>query len=238
MLINADVKSLEIFVAEDRYKDDVLHTELSNKLDLHALNQERFKLPTRTIAKIFIFKLLYGASAYGYSMDSDFIDVGFTERQWQRVIDEFYEKYKGIARGHYNDIKFVKENGYLETPAGRYFNFAPKQTAYGWKWPETKIKNYPIQSFGADLVKLARVAFFKRFKESGLEGEFIQTIHDSLVLDTPEKNVYNISMMLKDAVENTHIYCKEEFDYALRLPLMCEIKVGPNKADMREINFN
>lgn len=236
MLVNCDVKSLEVFVAEDRYKDDTLHKELSDRLDLHALNQEKFKLPNRVTAKRFIFKLLYGASAYGYSMDSDFIDVGYSERQWQRVIDAFYEKYSGIATGHARDIKFVKENGFLETPAGRYFNFAAKRTAYGWKWPETKIKNYPIQSFGADLVKLSRVAFFKRLKESGLEGEFIQTIHDSLVVDTPEKNVYNISKMLKESVETTHIMCKKWFDYELRLPLMCEIKVGPNKADMVEIN--
>jgi hypothetical protein len=57
MLINCDVKSLEVVVAADRYKDSVLTDELIRKLDLHALNQAKFKLPDRVTAKRFIFKL-------------------------------------------------------------------------------------------------------------------------------------------------------------------------------------
>lgn len=238
MLINADVKSLEVFVAADRYKDDVLRNELLEKQDLHANNQQRFKLPDRVTAKRFIFKLLYGASAYGYSVDSDFISVGYSERQWQRVIDEFYNKYTGIAKGHILDIRTAKERGYLEVPSGRYYNYSPKKTSYGYKWPETKIKNYPIQGFGADLVMLARVEFFKRFKASGLEGEFIQTIHDSLVVDTPSKNVYNIAMLLKDSIEYTPTLCKQHFDYEFSLPIWCEVQSGHNKKDLTEIKFN
>ena len=238
MLINADVKSLEVFVAADRYQDKTLQSELLNKLDLHSLNQERFKLPDRVTAKRFIFKLLYGASAYGYSVDSDFINVGYSERLWQRVIDEFYNKYTGIAKGHVTDIKFAKEHGYLEVPSGRYYNYSPKKTGYGYKWPETKIKNYPIQGFGADLVMLARIEFFKRFQASGLEGKFIQTIHDSLVVDTPSKNVYNIGMLLKDSIEYVPTLCKQHFDYEFSLPVWCEVQVGQNKKDLEEIKFN
>ena len=57
MLINCDVKSLEVVVAADRYKDSVLQDEIVRKLDLHQLNQDRFKLPDRVTAKRFIFKL-------------------------------------------------------------------------------------------------------------------------------------------------------------------------------------
>lgn len=56
-LINADVKSLEIFVAADLSDDKVLKDELVNRLDLHSLNEARFKLPDRVTAKRFIFKL-------------------------------------------------------------------------------------------------------------------------------------------------------------------------------------
>jgi DNA polymerase I-like protein with 3'-5' exonuclease and polymerase domains len=228
-----------VYVAADRYNDPVLKDELLNRLDLHALNQQRFKLPDRVTAKRFIFKLLYGASAYGYAMDSDFIGVGFSARQWQKVIDEFYAKYKNIEKGHQKDIGFVVENGYLEVPSGRFFNYAPKKNYRGeWQWPITKIKNYPIQGFGADLVMLSRIEFFKRFKRSGLEGHFIQTIHDSIVVDTPSKNVYNIATMLKESVEATPALCKEHFGYEFSLPLLCEILVGPNKKDLTELKLD
>ena len=69
------------------------------------------------------------------------------------------------------------------------------------------------------------------------EGEFICTIHDSLVVDTIEENVYNISVMLKNAVEKVPALCKEHFDYDFSLPLTAEVQVGPNKYDMKEIQL-
>lgn len=233
-LINVDVKSLEVFVAADWYDDKVLKHELLQRIDLHAENQERWKLPSRVLAKIFVFKLIYGASAFGYANDPDFMHLGMSQKAWQRVIDDFYTKYQGIYKGHQRDTQLVKENGFLEIPSGRYYNYKPTQNAYGWKWPDTKIKNYPVQGFGAELVKLARVEFFKQFKAFKLEGEFICTVHDSLVVDTPSKNVYNICTMLKDSIEATPRLCREWFNYEFSLPIWCEISVGPNKKDMVE----
>lgn len=238
ILINADVKSLEVFTAADLSDDKVLKDELLRKLDLHSLNQERFRLPDRVTAKRFIFKLLYGATAFGYSQDADFLDVNYSEKQWQAVIDEFYNKYTGIAKWHKSIIYDAQVNGYLEIPTGRYYTYVPKVTAHGFKWPLTTIKNYPVQGFGAELVKLARVHFWKRLQKSGLEAKFIQTIHDSLVVDTPEKNLYNISLMLKECIEDTPKLVKEWFDYDFSLPIWCEILVGPNKADLKEFKFN
>lgn len=243
-LINADVKSLEVFVAADLSDDKVLKRELTDRLDLHALNQERFNLPDRVTAKRFIFKLLYGATAYGYSTDTDFIGVGFNEKQWQKVIDEFYNKYDGIAKWHTHIIDFVKREGYIEIPSGRIYEYAPKRVNdlfdSQYKWPITTIKNYPVQGFGAELVKLARVEFWQRLQASGLPAKFIQTIHDSLVVDVDndEKVVYNICTMLRESIEATPKLCKEWFDYDFSLPIWCEIQVGPNKADMVEYKFN
>lgn len=202
---------------------------------MHSLNQERFKLPDRVTAKRFIFKLLYGATAFGYAQDADFFGVGYSERRWQGVIDEFYTKYSGIARWHASIIESAKTNGFLEIPSGRYYNYRPKQGQHGWKWPLTTIKNYPVQGFGADLVKLARVQFFRRFIESGVDGEFICTVHDSLVVDTPSKNVYTIRDMLKESIEAVPLLCKETFGYEFSLPIWCEIQAGPNKFHMKDI---
>lgn len=236
MLVNADVKSLEVFVAAELSDDKVLKEELVNKLDLHSLNQARFNLPDRVTAKRFIFKLLYGATAYGYSVDSDFISCAMSQKDWQLVIDEFYNKYTGIAKWHKKIIEQAMRDGFLEIPSGRFYEYRPKKNDWGqMKWPLTTIKNYPVQGFGADLVKLARIDFHKRLQASGLEAKFICTVHDSLVVDTPEENVYNISKMLKESIEYVPTACRECFDYEFSLPIWCEIQVGPNKFDMKEI---
>jgi DNA polymerase I-like protein with 3'-5' exonuclease and polymerase domains len=130
----------------------------------------------------------------------------------------------------------------LTIPSGRYYEYVPKKTGYGWKWPLTTIKNYPVQGFGAELVKLARVEFWGRLKNSQYQdrAKFVQTIHDSLVVDVDNDDevVYNICTMLRDSIEYTPTLCKEWFDYEFSLPIWCEVQVGPNKADMVDYKFN
>lgn len=235
MLVNCDVKSLEVYTAADWYDDKVLKDELLRKLDLHSINQERFRLPDRVTAKRFIFKLLYGATDYGYANDPDFFGVGYSQREWQGIIDEFYNKYPEIGRGHTRDIKFVKENGYLEIPSGRYYPFDGRKINVDQPWTLTKIKNYPIQGFGADLVKLGRIEAFRRFREAELEGEFICTIHDSLVYDVPDKNIEATVQILRESVAKIPELCYNNWSYKFSLPVLCEVSVGPNKFDMIEL---
>ena len=181
---------------------------------------------------------LYGATAYGYSVDTDFIDVGYSEKKWQGVIDEFYNKYRGIASWHASLLKTVKETGYITIPSGRYFSFS-KGTKYNPNaWPLTTIKNYPVQGFGADLVMLARVEAFTRFLESQMEGFFTQTIHDSLVYDVPKKNVDATAKILHEAIAKVPELCYNIYGYKFSLPMTCEIQVGVNKRDMVDYVFN
>lgn len=242
MLINCDVKGLEVVTAAQLSGDKVLRQEILDKVDIHDANRIRFGLgegkPGRLVSKIFKFRMLFGGGAYSYANDPDFagVDTGKLSRLkfWEGVINEYYTKYAGIKRWHYDElILTVKRQGYIEIPSGRFFSFKPN----GFKWPETQIKNYPVQGFGADLVMLARIEAKRLVRESGLEALFIQTVHDSIVLDTPEKNVYTISKLLKQAVESVPKLCLEHFQYEFSLPLTCEIQVGMNKFDMKELTI-
>jgi hypothetical protein len=56
MLVNIDVKSLEIVVAGYLSQDPVLLDELATGKDLHEDNRVKFKLPTRLIAKVLGFR--------------------------------------------------------------------------------------------------------------------------------------------------------------------------------------
>lgn len=234
MLINADIKGLEVVVAADWYDDKVLKQEILEQQDIHANNQARFKLPSRLVSKRFKFKLIYGATAYGYYSDSDFIDVGFSQKKWQTIIDEYYAKYTGIGEGHKRDIRFVRENGYLEIPSGRCYIFSPTMRRGEWVWPLTQIKNYPIQGFGAELVMLFRIELYRRLKASGLEFCMVQTVHDSVVVDTPKANVPAVAQIMYEAIAKVPELCYNNWSYKFSLPLTIEIQVGNNKKDMTE----
>lgn len=178
--------------------------------------------------------LIYGGSAYSYANDSDFTGVSSDIKFWQRVIDQYYEKYSGIKQWHDSLLVTVKRQGFIEIPSGRFYSFEPTFKYGDWKWPLTTIKNYPVQGFGADLVMLARIEFARLLRESGLEAQIVGTIHDSIIVDTPSKNVYTICMMLRQAVESVPQLCKKFFGYEFSLPLTCEIQTGVNKKEMTE----
>jgi DNA polymerase I-like protein with 3'-5' exonuclease and polymerase domains len=183
--------------------------------------------------------LIYGGSAYSYSVDPDFagVDTGRVKpiKFWQDVIDKYYTKYKGIKQWHDQLLLEVKREGHITIPSGRFYSFESTFKYGEWQWPLTTIKNYPVQGFGADLVMLARIEAKRLLDASGLIYKMIGTIHDSIVVDTPSENVYTISMLLKQAVESVPELCKKYFSYPFSLPLTCEIQIGPNKLDMKEL---
>lgn len=230
---------MEVVVAADLADDKVLKQEILNKVDIHEVNRDRFKLgtgkPGRLVAKVFKFRLIYGGGAWAYANDPEFAPVGYSEQQWQNVIDEYYEKYQGLGRWHLELPNICRENnGLLSTPSGRYFDFSVDFKRQG-KWPLTKLKNYPVQGFGADLVKLARIEFYRLLKESQVEALLVQTIHDSLVADTPRKNVDAVAQMLEQSIARIPELCYNYYGYRFSLPMSSEISVGPNKKELQVI---
>lgn len=152
MLVNADVKGLEVVVAAELSGDPVLKQEIIDKVDIHDANRIKFGLgegkPGRLVAKIFKFRLIYGGSAFSYAHDPDFTGVSSSTKFWERVIEQYYDKYKGLKQWHVDIVNAVKQDGYLYIPSGRYYPFAATFTGTEWKWPITQIKNYPVNCSG------------------------------------------------------------------------------------------
>lgn len=236
MLVNCDVKGLEVVVAAELSGDATLKQEVRDKLDFHQLNQDRFGLPSRVVAKRFKFKLLYGATAFGYAHDSDFVDVSTSDKYWQGIIDEYYEKYTGIRKWHNELINTAKRHGRLEIPSGRFYPIIPDAHKRE-PWPITVIKNYPVQGFGADLVMLARLQARKSMIAAKCRGLLISTIHDSIVADVEQDEVEKVGRILNQSVEAVPRLCKQVFGYEFSLPMTAEVQYGPNKKEMKELTF-
>jgi DNA polymerase I-like protein with 3'-5' exonuclease and polymerase domains len=255
ILVNCDVKGLEVVVAAELSQDKILCQEVIDGVDIHESNRDRFGLggqryrqgetdddararkQGRLIAKIFKFRLIYGGTAYSYANDSDFMDVSSSEKFWQGIIDEYYAKYTGIAKWHKSLIETAQREGQLEIPSGRFYPITPDYSKKN-PWPHTIIKNYPVQGFGADLVMLARLQAAKLLKAAGVKGSvLISTIHDSIVADCINAEVELVGRLLKQAVEDVPRLCKQTFHYDFKLPLTAEVQYGPNKRDMKDLTF-
>jgi DNA polymerase I-like protein with 3'-5' exonuclease and polymerase domains len=195
------------------------------------MNVEAFKLPSRLIAKILIFRILYGGTEYSFARDPDFAEVSTSERFWKEKIEAFYDKYRGINKWHSSIISEATSTGRLKSPVGRYWYFQPDNKG---NWPLTRIKNYPVQGLGADLMCLARVSFARRFKAAGIVGKLISTIHDSIVVDVADHEVDRVSEMFVKVFEDIPMNFERVFGEPFTLPTRCEISYGKNKYDLTE----
>lgn len=234
MLVNVDGKAIEWICASYLSQDETAIDEITRAIDQHTANQERFGLPSRLIAKTFVFRLIYGGQAYSYANDPDFTGVSTSERFWQGVIDEFYNKYSGIAKWHTALVSEASSTGRLRMPTGRFYNFSSTQRGRDLVWPRTKILNYPVQGLAADLMALARVSFRRRFLASGIIGQSINTIHDSIVVDVHSNEVIKVCNLFQGVFDDIPMNFERVFGVKFNLPVRCEISYGHDKFNLTE----
>lgn len=234
ILINVDAKGLEWVCAAYLSQDSAAIKELLDGVDHHEVNRVRFGLPTRLVSKTFLFRLIYGGSAYSYAHDPDFTETSTSEKFWQNVIDESYVKYSGLGKWHTSIIQEVIATGRLVMPTGRVYTFERQKHGNGSKWPETQIKNYPVQGLGADLLTLIRVSLSKRMKKLGLRSLLICTVHDSILVDAFMDEMETICKLMTYVFADMNSNFKKVFGVDFNLPLKGEISVGPTWADMTE----
>ena len=239
MLVNIDVKNLEWVTVVWFSQDPVGMAEIYQGVDQHALNQKVFGLPSRDLAKIFVFRLIYGGSKWAYALDSDFNFVSKSANYWQKVIDRFYEKYSGIQRQHASWVREAISTGSLVMPTGRFFKFEPYPNKYGgMEWPRTQILNYPVQGTGHDLVTIARVSLARRINDHpilSLCTKFISTVHDSIVLDVNFNSYDGRMVELVNVVRSVFNDIPDNFERLFKvkfnLPIQAEISYGNNLLD-------
>lgn len=214
--------------------------EIRDGFDIHSDNQQRFRLPTRLVAKTFQFKLIYGGTAGGFANDIEFGAIG-NQGFWQNTIDAFYAKYQGLHSCHIQLVDTAIESGVLELPTGRRYIYPQQEiTEKLWYW-RPKILNYPVQGFGAEMMMLARCILYKKLKAIGSPWLFVNSVHDSILLDGPIDNekfsCYNTAKIMKEAFEEVPAHFKRLFGVEFNLPFRVEIKMGMGWENMKEVDF-
>lgn len=244
MIINVDAKSLEwctyLFLSQDPVGIEEWHGVIDDptKHDIHKANQAAFNLPSRLIAKVFLFRWIYRGSAFAYSKDPDFMPVSKSVDFWQNVIDKYYKKYKLIHATHMRYIKEATTNGLIISPFGREYKYEPRQNWRGdLVWSEPDITNYPNQGCGADVMAVARVACYQRMKKAGFTGKLISTVHDSIVADVPDHEVQDVSVLFDKVFRDLPTLVTRAYGVEWNVPMLGEVSVGPNMLDLTEIKF-
>jgi DNA polymerase I-like protein with 3'-5' exonuclease and polymerase domains len=238
VLVNADAKALEWLGAVYLSKDPIGYEEIKAGIDQHKENQKVFGFKEgpegRLIAKRFVFRLIYGGSAYSYANDPDFAEVSTKEKFWQGVIDKFYNKYSGIKLWHESLMEEAMSTGQVVIPTGRVFTFSSERKRGKQVWPRTTILNYPVQGFGADLMVLARVEVNRRLCEIPSILPCC-TVHDSILMDCPVDDVATVVRAFFHTWECLPRIYHRTFGSVFDLPMRVEVMVGMDWKHMTEV---
>lgn len=244
MIVNVDAKSLEwctyLFLSQDPVGIDEWNGVINDpaKHDIHKANQEAFNLPSRLIAKVFLFRWIYRGSAFAYSKDPDFMPVSKSVEFWQNVIDKYYKKYAKIHETHMRYIKEATTKGIITSPFGRQYLYEPRKNWRGdMVWSEPDITNYPNQGCGADVMAVARVACYQRMKRAGFKAKLISTVHDSIVADAPEHEVQDLAVLFDKVFRDLPSLVTNAYGVEWNVPMLGEVSVGNNMLDLTELKF-
>jgi DNA polymerase-1 len=81
----------------------------------------------------------------------------------------------------------------------------------------------PIQGTEADLMKLAMIETDRLLHANFPDSKQLLQIHDSILVECPEKDAEDISKLLKEAMENI---------YKLPVRLDVDVKIGDNWGEL------
>jgi DNA polymerase-1 len=145
----------------------------------------------------------------------------------QNYFKQFFVIYSGLAKYQKSLMDGVIRNGIVQTPSGRQYHWPnAKRYGNGRISNATQVVNYPVQGFGNDLVQMACVRAYRRFKELDLKSLLILTVHDSIVVDTHPDEIDLVHDALTWAMTGVLKEAETKWNYDFPLPLAIEIETG------------
>ena len=222
-LIEVDYSQQEFRVAGILAKDARIKKEVESGFDVHSYTAKVLTdagEPTeRNPAKPYTFKPLYGGNSGTHAQ--------------REYFKEFFNKYQQVFQWHEQLQTEAVRDKRVTTATGRQFDF-PGCHRNSWNGNanlKTQIVNYPVQSVAtADLVPLGVIILHKEIKKLGLKSLVINTVHDSVLVDTHPDEIEIIKelapkclLAIKD--ESKRRFPNLDMDY---IPLAVEGTIGDN----------
>jgi DNA polymerase-1 len=224
LFFSADYSQIELRVMAHLSQDAEMIKVFSEGKDLHAATAANiYKKPIeevtrdeRTKSKRANFGIIYGITVFGLA---ERLDIPRDEAKM--LIDGYFDTFPQVHDYMEKSKEVAREKGYVTTLFGRrrYLPDINSHNATVRGFAERNAINAPIQGTAADIIKVAMIRIFNRFKAEGISSKMILQVHDELNFSVfPEE---------KEKVESIVL---EEMQNALNLsvPLVADSGFGQN----------
>ena len=197
---SADYSQIELRIMAHLSQDQNMIEDFKLGHDIHAATAAKVfhkKLDEvtkseRSKAKTANFGIIYGISAFGLAQR-----MGVSRTEAKELIENYFKTYNGIKNYMDRSIEEARAKGYIETilKRKRYLPDINSHNATVRGFAERNAINAPIQGSAADIIKIAMIAIYHRFKQENIKSTMILQVHDELnfnVVPGEEEKVQNI----------------------------------------------
>lgn len=221
---SADYSQIELRIMAHLSADENMTEAFREGFDIHRAtaakiwkeSMDQVSDSQRKKAKQANFGIIYGITAFGLSQRMD-IPTG----EARKLIDDYFDTFPKVHQYMEDAKRMAREKGYAETLYGRR-RYLPDINSHNGTvrgFAERNAINAPIQGTEADIIKLAMIRIWKRFKEEGIRSKMTLQVHDEL----------NFSVY-PDEAEKVERIVMEEMQGAAKLnvPLTADAGWGDN----------
>ena len=207
--LSGDKNMIEAF-----QEGDDIHASTASKV--YKIGIDEVTREQRSKAKTANFGIIYGISVFGLA---ERMNVPRSEAK--ELIEGYFQTYPQVKEYMDMSIAKARENGYIETIFGRK-RFLPDISSHNAVvrgYAERNAINAPIQGSAADIIKVAMINIYRRFKDEDIRSKMILQVHDEL----------NFSVYPEEKEKVQHIVIEEmEKAYAMQVPLRADCGWGKN----------
>ena len=224
LFFSADYSQIELRVMAHLSQDPQMIEVFREGKDLHAATAANiYKKPInevtrdeRTKSKRANFGIIYGITVFGLA---ERLDIPRDEAKM--LIDGYFQTFPEVHDYMEKSKEVARQQGYVTTLFGRrrYLPDINSANATVRGFAERNAINAPIQGTAADIIKVAMIHIFNRFKAEGIKSKMILQVHDEL----------NFSVYPDEKEKVEHIVIEEmQNAFHMAVPLVADSGFGEN----------
>jgi DNA polymerase I len=233
-ILTADYSQIELRMLAHFCGDAELCRAFIEDRDIHArvasqiygVSEPDVTSEMRRAAKTINFGVIYGMSAVGLAQR-----LSIPKEEAAAFIDAYFAGYPKVAEYQTRLLENCFRNGYVSTILGRRREITGirRDSTYRQRnQPEREAINMEIQGSAADLIKMAMLNIFRRFREKKFKARMLMQIHDELVFEVPPEELPEVAKLVEHEMTTALM---------LEVPLRVDIAAGPNWLEVEEIEI-
>ena len=224
LFFSADYSQIELRVMAHLSGDENMINVFREGKDLHAATAatiykkaiDEVSRDERSKSKRANFGIIYGITMFGLA---ERLEISRDEAR--QLIDGFFETFPQVHDYMEQAKEQAREKGYVTTLFGRRRYLPDIRSANGTVrgFAERNAINAPIQGTAADIIKVAMIRIYNRFKNEGIRSKMILQVHDELNFSVYPEEKERVEKIVLEEMQNA---------FQMKVPLVADSGWGTN----------